>query len=149
MTMTAAVTGPHGVIEPWQPQVGDWVIVTRAPECQAGHSFEPYGTVAYGRVESIDRTMDDPEIWRQAYATDDEDGDPDTDARDHRGHWYLVQDVLDTHRVTVLDGFYCAFELTNTDEATALGAIDAARTALASVPRPERLLRALFGEAKF
>lgn len=137
------------VYAPWQPEAGMWVRVRRGPECRALHSMRGGAEDgAYGRIEWIDREWDSPSAWRAAY---EQDGEPDTsadeDARREFGHHYCVQDVLDTGRVTILDGFYCAAELVQVPEIEALAGIAEARLALSYLTPGDRLRRALLGAA--
>lgn len=139
------------VYEPWRPQAGMWVRVRRGPECRAFHSMLGGAEDgAYGRIEWIDREWDSPSAWRAAYEQDgelDSVADADEDARRQLGHYYCVQDVLDTGRVTILDGFYCAAELVQVSEIEALAGIAEARLALSYLTPGARLRRALLGAA--
>jgi hypothetical protein len=158
----------RNVVEPWQPRVGDWVRVERGPECRGWHSQRGEPAVAYGRVESIDRTYDDPERW-VASADEVRTGIPDysdDDARRHAaenvGHYYYISDgdagefidAIDgvtlppNHgAITNVDGHYCAFELTLVRIDEAIREIARARRAHRKVPPGERLRRAIFGAA--
>lgn len=137
------------VYEPWQLEAGMWVRVQRGPECRALHSMRGGDEDgAYGRIEFVDRNWDDPDLWRAAYAADElDDADPDEDARRNLGHYYCVQDALDTGRVTILDGFYCAAELVQVSEVDALAGIAEARLAHSYLTPGDRLRRALLGAA--
>lgn len=156
------------VIEPWQPKVGDWVRVDRAPECRALHSQHGEPVRAYGRVESIDRTFDDPMHWLEIVdetrsgVKDYSETDALDDARKHRGHFYYVSDVeagrlvdlvdglqRTTKRgpVTFIDGNYCALELTPVSRREAVEAIATARRAERLLPPGDRIWRALMGAA--
>ena len=158
----------YEVIEPWQPQVGDWVRVDRGPECRAFHSQGREPSRAYGRVETIDRDFDDPAAWlalvEEIRSGVPEYGEQDalSDARNVRGHYYYVSDasvgrLIDTvdgvppstrrGPVTWIDGNYCALELTPVSRREAIRAIAAARRANRLVPPGERLWRALMGAA--
>lgn len=137
------------VYEPWQPQAGMWVRVQRSPECRAHHSMHGQDEDgAYGRIEWIDREWDNPSAWREAYEQDGELASvADEDARRELGHYYCVQDVLDTGRVAILDGFYCAAELVQVSDIEALAGIAEARLALSYLTPGDRLRRALLGAA--
>lgn len=156
------------VWEPWTPQIGDWVRVDRAPECRASHSQRGEPARAYGRIESIDRSFDDPPRWLEIVdetrsgVPDYSEADALDDARKHRGHYYYVSDVeagrlvdlVDGVRrttkrgpVTFIDGNYCALELTPISRRDALRAIAAARRAEQFMAPGDRLWRALMGVA--
>ena len=137
------------VLAPWIPEVGMYVRVERGPECRAWHSLgmraEPTG--AYGRVEDVDRTYDDPAEWIAALWDGDvvpvTEGEARDIARAHVGHYYHVADHLDGDRVCHLDGFYAACELAPVSEAEAVAAIEAARAAWWPLAPDERLGRLL------
>jgi hypothetical protein len=128
------------VWETWQPQAGDYVRVERGPECRAHHAYVA-GDLrpVYGRVESVDRSWDDPSLWVVAAIADGEDPDEMLrHAADARGHYYYVSDALDRGRYLLVDEQCCALELTKVDEAEARAAIEALRTRLDAMARTER-----------
>ena len=140
------------VIEPWCPQVGDWVRVQPSPECRAWHSQsdEPYP--AYGRVEDVVPDYDDPEVWIRELAADPDQPTPTDEARAiaqvHAGHRYYVTDAVgDPPRVVWIDGMYAAMELEPVPALTALIRIRQARRELDRLGPDFKLLRALFGAA--
>lgn len=156
----------HAVVEPWSPQVGDWVRIRISAECRAFHSQlrSEVGRVAYGRVEMIDRTMDVAEHWHVVIEESPPDmyteADAQQDARKHAGHYYMVQDCAvgqvvdaldgvpdDRQRgpVTLVDGFYCAFELTKVPAAEAVRGIARARREMRSMTDGQRLYAAVMG----
>jgi hypothetical protein len=127
-------------LETWQPREGDYVRVEPGAECGAYHADVAGGPrPVYGRVEMVDRTWDDPDLWLAAAVHDGEDTDDALrHAADSRGHYYYVSDALDTGRFLLLDEHCCALEMIKVDEAEAVAAIDALRARFAVLTRSEQ-----------
>lgn len=128
------------VFEPWLPREGDYVRVEANPECRAFHSkTASLSTPAYGRVEFVDRTWDDPAEWLAAALADGEDEEEALRAAsENLGHYYYVSDALDTGRVLQVDEHFCALEMERVEPAEARLAIGALRERFEQMTREER-----------